>query len=69
MIHSDKIAEIFKHRNIVREKYENWAAYEYTANTLITLELFQRVIVSGGGDKRRQNTCPGLVGTQIYVLW
>lgn len=41
MIHSDKIAEIFKHRNIVREKYENWAGYEYTANTLITLELFQ----------------------------
>lgn len=38
MIHSGKIAEIFKHRNIFREEYGNWVGYEYTANTLITLE-------------------------------
>lgn len=69
MTHSDKTAEIFKRRNIFREKYENWVGYEYTANTLLTLELLSTSHCVGGGNTGRQNSCPGLVGTQICVLW
>lgn len=68
MIHSDKIAEIFKHRNILREKYKNWVGYEYTANTLIALELLSTSHCVGGWRYKKTEYLPWFSGDSAVCL-